>query len=169
MALVDVDRGVPHRDRAHLPVDGGGEIRRELDSDHVQDVVRSGSRLDDVAIHPETGPVRASSGTARVRGNRAGHHHWCVRNGSGDRRMIGLILLLAVQIPDAAWAHRGDMIRSARQTFGPEAPTATLAAQIHQESRWRADAKSWVGAQGLAQFMPTTAEYMADIFPGECA
>lgn len=35
-------------------------------------------------------------------------------------------------------------------------PAAVLAAQIETESNWRPDARSPVGAQGLAQFMPGT-------------
>lgn len=72
-------------------------------------------------------------------------------------------------IPAAAHQHRADMMRSAWRTFGPAAPTALLAAQIHAESTWRTDATSRVGAQGLAQFMPRTAQEMAERYPSDCA
>ena len=65
------------------------------------------------------------------------------------------------QVPAAAWQYRAEVAESALETFGPGAPIATLAAQLHQESAWRADAVSWAGAQGLAQFMPATAADMA--------
>ncbi|AWF65206.1 transglycosylase SLT domain-containing protein [Pseudomonas aeruginosa] len=57
-------------------------------------------------------------------------------------------------------------MRSAHAEWGLSAPIATFAAQVHQESRWRADARSPVGAQGLAQFMPGTAEWIAGLYPG---
>ena len=40
---------------------------------------------------------------------------------------------------------------------------AVFAAQVHQESGWRPDAVSHVGARGLAQFMPTTATWWCDL------
>lgn len=63
--------------------------------------------------------------------------------------------------PPASHQYRADMTRSALRVFGPDAPVATLAAQIDVESRWRPDARSPVGALGIAQFMPTTAADMA--------
>jgi membrane-bound lytic murein transglycosylase MltF len=61
------------------------------------------------------------------------------------------------------------MLKSAWRTFGPDAPVAVLGAQIMQESAWKLQAKSWAGAEGLAQFMPGTAADMAARFPNECA
>lgn len=63
--------------------------------------------------------------------------------------------------PPASHQYRAEMTRSALRVFGPDAPVATLAAQIDVESRWRPDARSPVGALGIAQFMPSTAEDMA--------
>lgn len=90
--------------------------------------------------------------------------------------MRGLLLLLllcgtaqAQSVPWQAWEHREAMTESARRVFGPGAPVAMLAAQIHQESAWRVDAVSWAGAQGFAQFMPGTAKDMASRFPGACS
>ena len=42
---------------------------------------------------------------------------------------------------------------------------AVFAAQVHQESAWRPDAVSHVGAQGLAQFMPATTRWIASQSP----
>lgn len=70
---------------------------------------------------------------------------------------------------ELAAQYRGELTRSAYRVFGPSAPVATLAAQIHQESAWRADARSRVGALGIAQFMPLTAQDMADRHPADCA
>lgn len=68
-----------------------------------------------------------------------------------------------ITIPREAHALRLTLLREARQVWGLAAPTASFAAQIHQESRWRADARSPVGAQGLAQFMPATAAWMPSV------
>ncbi len=71
----------------------------------------------------------------------------------------------ADEIPRAAEQYRRTLVRSAHAEWGLSAPIATFAAQVHQESRWRADARSPVGAQGLAQFMPGTAEWIAGLYP----
>lgn len=89
-------------------------------------------------------------------------------------RAVILFLLLtgsvaAQDIPWQAWEYREAMAESAWQVFGPSAPIATLAAQIHQESAWRCDAVSWAGAQGCGQFMPGTAADMAARYPASCA
>lgn len=64
-----------------------------------------------------------------------------------------------------ALQHKATLRRNAQMLWGLDAPVATFAAQIHQESRWRLDARSPVGALGLAQFMPTTAAWMGQIDP----
>ncbi len=69
------------------------------------------------------------------------------------------------EIPAQAERYRRDLTRIAQAEWGLDAPVATFAAQIHQESRWRFDAKSPVGAQGLGQVMPTTATWLAELFP----
>lgn len=89
--------------------------------------------------------------------------------------VLGLVLLplallgcepaCANSIPAAAQKHRALLERSANVVWGLNAPMATFAAQIHQESRWRADARSPVGAEGLSQFMPTTTEWIAAAYP----
>jgi soluble lytic murein transglycosylase-like protein len=68
-------------------------------------------------------------------------------------------------IPAAANAHRATLVRTAHYGMGLDAPVATLAAQIHQESGWNSNAVSPAGAQGLAQFMPATADWMATLNP----
>ncbi|PKF70430.1 lytic transglycosylase domain-containing protein [Pseudomonas fluvialis] len=68
-------------------------------------------------------------------------------------------------IPTAAEQHRRTLVRAAHAEWGLGAPVATFAAQVHQESAWRVNARSPVGAQGLAQFMPATADWMAEIYP----
>ncbi len=80
---------------------------------------------------------------------------------------VGAVVALAVApaactaaIPDAANKYRRDLVRIAQFELGLDAPIATLAGQIHQESRWNEKARSPVGAQGLTQFMPATADWM---------
>ena len=63
------------------------------------------------------------------------------------------------QVPAAAHQHRAELTRAAHTQWGLNAPIPALAAQVHQESGWRADAVSRVGAQGMAQFMPSTATW----------
>lgn len=86
---------------------------------------------------------------------------------------ILLLLLVAVtaeaQIPSSAWQYERQLTREAQAVFGVEAPVARLAAQVHQESAWRPDVCSWAGACGLAQFIPTTADWMAEIHPRQLA
>ena len=69
------------------------------------------------------------------------------------------------EVPRQALAYRSTLIRAARVEWGLDAPTATFGAQIHQESGWREDARSPVGAQGLTQFMPKTATWWAEMRP----
>ena len=64
-------------------------------------------------------------------------------------------------VPRAAQHHRLTLRREAQRVWGLDAPVATFAAQIHQESRWRTNVRSHVGAEGLAQFMPKTAEWIS--------
>lgn len=87
-------------------------------------------------------------------------------------RLAALLLLpalAAAQVPPAALAHRAELQRSAYRTFGPDAPVATLAGQVQQESAWRPEARSHAGAEGLTQFMPLTARDMAERYPADCA
>ena len=74
-------------------------------------------------------------------------------------------LAKAETIPTTAAKYRAELTRCGRYAFGLSAPVATLAAQVHQESRWRPGAVSPVGACGLAQFMPTTSRWIAGLVP----
>ena len=69
-----------------------------------------------------------------------------------------------VEIPRAAYVHKRIITQQARLIWGLDAPTATFAAQIHQESLWRADAVSSAGARGLAQFMPSTGDWIVTVY-----
>ena len=73
----------------------------------------------------------------------------------------------ATEPPAAAKPYQRELTRNARVIWGIDAPVSTFAAQIHQESQWKTTARSPVGAQGLAQFMPATASWIADIYPAE--
>lgn len=88
------------------------------------------------------------------------------------RLALCLLLLLngchpvfADSIPLAAEQYRRLLVRSAHAGWGLDAPIATMAGQVHQESRWASQASSPVGAQGLAQFMPGTAVWIAQVYP----
>lgn len=69
----------------------------------------------------------------------------------------------ADQPPIAATPYRAMLVRAAHSQWGLDAPVAALAAQVHQESAWRPAAVSRVGAQGLAQFMPSTASWWCEL------
>lgn len=64
-------------------------------------------------------------------------------------------------VPALAWRYRAGILSTAEDVFGRDAWTATLAAQLGQESGFRPGALSVAGAQGIAQFMPATARAMA--------
>jgi soluble lytic murein transglycosylase-like protein len=69
----------------------------------------------------------------------------------------------AAHIPHESSRYRNELTRQARLIWGINAPIAVMAAQIHQESLWNPNAVSYVGAKGLAQFMPGTAEWIPQI------
>ena len=72
----------------------------------------------------------------------------------------------AQPIPREAARYQLTLKREAQFAWGLQAPVATFAAQVHQESRWQLDARSPVGAVGLAQFMPTTSNWIGGLYPG---
>lgn len=69
-------------------------------------------------------------------------------------------------VPAQAYQWRGVQVQFVRQELGLNAPVPLLAAQVHQESRWRPGAESPVGARGLAQFMPDTAGHVEELSGG---
>jgi soluble lytic murein transglycosylase-like protein len=86
-------------------------------------------------------------------------------------RVLAFLMLLccsalatADTIPRDCLKYRNDLVRNAREVWGMSAPVATLAAQMHQESACRPDAKSAYAA-GLAQFTPATATWIGGLFP----
>lgn len=82
--------------------------------------------------------------------------------------VFALCLFLAMpahgQVPARASVHQRELTRIAQQEFGLNAPVALFAAQIHQESSWRADARS-PHAAGLAQFTLPTADWISRRYP----
>lgn len=70
-----------------------------------------------------------------------------------------------IHVPDASALYRHYVTQAAGDVWGIDAPVARLAAQIHQESAWDPHARSGVGAEGLAQFMPATGRWLATLFP----
>jgi len=67
-------------------------------------------------------------------------------------------------IPSAAQQHQRELTRIVQQEWGLSGSVALHAAQIHQESSWRPNARSPY-AHGLAQFTPDTARWIAEIYP----
>lgn len=70
-------------------------------------------------------------------------------------------------IPESCYRYQKELIKQVHNVFGLDAPIATFAAQIQQESGCRPSAVSPVGAQGLTQFMPATARELAERYPTE--
>jgi soluble lytic murein transglycosylase-like protein len=70
----------------------------------------------------------------------------------------------ADSIPRECLKYRRDLVRNAREVFGMNAPVATLAAQMRQESGCRPDAKS-AYAEGLTQFTPATVAWISGLYP----
>lgn len=71
----------------------------------------------------------------------------------------------AQSIPREAHRYQLTLKREAQYAWGLQAPVASFAAQVHQESRWRVDARSPAGAVGPAQFMPATADWIGGLYP----
>jgi hypothetical protein len=97
----------------------------------------------------------------------------CVRWYVGALALLWGLALLAVAgdvqakdvaIPADSVQYRLQLERAAGEQFGLDAPVARLAAQLHQESGWRSDARSPY-AEGLAQFAPATAAWLPQICP----
>jgi soluble lytic murein transglycosylase-like protein len=79
--------------------------------------------------------------------------------------LLGMTMKAWADVPREAQRYQRDLTRNARLVWGLDAPVATFAAQIHQESGWRANARSPVGAEGMAQFMPGTSTWISGAYP----
>ena len=80
-----------------------------------------------------------------------------------------LPILVRADVPDAAQPWKRELTRQARLEWGLDAPVATIAAQIEQESAFDPQAQSAAGAEGLAQFMPATAAWISGAYPALAA
>lgn len=71
----------------------------------------------------------------------------------------------AAEVPANALRHRATLVRTAQAEWGLNAPVATFAAQIHQESTWRESITALDDGRGLAQFMDSTAGWLVKRYP----
>tara|TARA_R110000868_G_scaffold166624_1_gene400654 strand:+ start:1036 stop:1674 length:639 start_codon:yes stop_codon:yes gene_type:complete len=86
--------------------------------------------------------------------------------------VIGILCILATVLgtchakaePQASLPYKRDVIRESRAVWGLDAPVALFAGQIEQESAWREKVCSPF-ACGLAQFTPSTAEWISGAYP----
>lgn len=79
--------------------------------------------------------------------------------------LLGMLALSCAraEVPASATGFKREYTRIVRSEWGLDAPVATFAAQIHQESAWDCRAISRAGARGCAQFMPTTAKWIGEV------
>lgn len=85
--------------------------------------------------------------------------------------VLFILMLITVvwafgQVPPSANKYKRQYTQTVRSELGLDAPIATLASQIAQESMFDCSAISRVGAKGCAQFMPATANWIGDIDSG---
>ena len=78
--------------------------------------------------------------------------------------LLGMLAAVAAhaQVPHESARYKLTLLREAHGQWGLGAPVPAFAAQVHQESGWRPEAVSRVGARGLAQFMPATARWWCE-------
>lgn len=93
-----------------------------------------------------------------------------LRTRTGTTVLLLAILLVSCQaraqgIPHAAQQYQRELTRAVQQEWGMNGQVALHAGQIHQESAWRPQVDSPVGAQGLSQFMPATSAWIVEIYP----
>ena len=70
-------------------------------------------------------------------------------------------------VPRQAALYRATVIREVRFYWGMAERPSTFLGQIHQESGFREDARSPVGAEGLSQIMPRTGAWLWEIYPAD--
>lgn len=68
------------------------------------------------------------------------------------------------RVPEGSAMYRRWVEQAAVEQWGVKASPARLAAQIDQESSWDPKARSAVGAEGMAQMMPATSNWLAQKF-----
>jgi hypothetical protein len=78
-----------------------------------------------------------------------------------------VVVLNPGDVPENAIRYRKTLIRAWQTYFFLEEPAWIGASQIHTESRWKPTARSPVGASGLAQAMPSTADWLAEMLPAD--
>ncbi len=85
------------------------------------------------------------------------------------RRLYALFIILVALVISPVFAtstqYKRVLTQESHANWGLNAPIAVFAAQVHQESNWNVKAISPVGAQGLTQFMPSTAKWIAQRYP----
>lgn len=69
-----------------------------------------------------------------------------------------------ISIPPTSYLYRVKLEREVIARFGDSSAVARIAGQVHQESRWRADARSPY-AEGMGQFRPSTAAWLQSVCP----
>ena len=69
-----------------------------------------------------------------------------------------------IAIPQASYLYRFKLEREVAARFGSTDAVARIAGQVHQESRWKALARSPY-AEGMAQFTPDTARWLVTVCP----
>lgn len=70
-----------------------------------------------------------------------------------------------ITIPAASYLYRFKLQREVLARFGSQDDVARIAAQVHKESVWRANARSKY-AEGMAQFTPSTGRWLVrDVCP----
>ena len=70
-----------------------------------------------------------------------------------------------IRVPDVDARMRLLVEQAVADEWGVDGSEARLAVQKHQESSWKPQGHSLVGAEGLAQMMPATGTWLAGQFP----
>lgn len=67
-------------------------------------------------------------------------------------------------LPAAADAWQAPVTQAVQSVYGLDGPVARIAALVQVESNWDPQAES-IYAQGLTQFTPSTADWLAEVYP----